>query len=538
MSALKFDFIAIPLCFILLLFYSINLVAEQPCGNEIYLQYIENNPVLKSEFKAINNLIQASETTNRLNGTILEIPIAVTVLHLGEPIGTGTNISDEFILETVRGVNERWRKVTGDGVDMEVQFCLAQYDPQGNSSNGIVRINASSVPNYSQYGISYIGALGEPGADETTIKNLNNWPHNYVYNIWVVNKIAGGWGGFALFPLNGNYANDGTVIIASNMRYSSTTLAHELGHGMGLFHTFQGNGNESICPDNLFCSLQGDWVCDTPPHKKEDCVTTTCSNSPDSLLALTFKNYMSYCSGRNLFTAGQKTRSRNTIFNSSRNQLLNSNACYRPCDTIKTYLALTTCDILSTGNSSDTLKSSYGCDSIIISNTSLLPFPIANFSYTASGLEVAFSNQSLNADTYEWDFGDSIISSEINPTHQYSAPGTYIIRSVANNVCSSDTVIKTITLVTTGINLNNALKPLSIYPNPTNGTFTLDMNITDNESYYIIITNTTGQILEKQKLFAGKQHQIHLNNKIGKGIFQLQIKKENTIIGVTSITVL
>ena len=93
----------------------------------------------------------------------------VHVLHLGEPVGTGTNISVQQIIDAVQGTNERWRKInTTEGVDMEVEFCLAQFDPQGNPSNGIVRKDASGIPNYRQYGISYIGAFRRPGSDDAT----------------------------------------------------------------------------------------------------------------------------------------------------------------------------------------------------------------------------------------------------------------------------------------------------------------------------------------------------------------------------------
>ncbi len=311
----------------LFLYHTATSIAQEdlPCANEIF----QTEQLQDTNF--ITQLIAIQKATNsvnqRINGTILEIPLAVHVLHLGEPVGTGTNISDQQIIDAVQGANERWRKInTTDGVDMEVQFCLAQFDPNGNPSNGIVRIDASGIPFYSEIGMGYIDALlnGIVGADEIVTKNLSNWRHSYVYNIWVVNKIAGGWGGYASFPFpSGEYSTDGTVITTNSIRYSSSTLAHELGHGMGLLHTFQ--GSENGCPSNDLCFLQGDFICDTPPHKKTDCANTTCNNSADSMFS--FKNTMSYCSGRGLFTQGQKDRVRTTIFNSSRNQLLQSQAC-------------------------------------------------------------------------------------------------------------------------------------------------------------------------------------------------------------------
>ncbi|HND82303.1 MAG TPA: M43 family zinc metalloprotease, partial [Chitinophagales bacterium] len=256
---------------------------EYSCANEIFQSIQLKDTAFIRQLTAISN----NTSNNKPTASILEIPIVVHVLHLGEPIGTGSNIADQVIYDAVRGANERWRKLnTTEGVDMEVQFCLAHTDPNGNATNGIVRINASSVPLYRDKGMGYSAEIlnGNFGADELQTKNLSNWRHNFVYNIWVVHKIVGDWGGYAYFPLpNGLDAIDGAVLSANSMRYNSSTLAHELGHAMGLFHTFQ--GSENGCPANDLCFIQGDWICDTPPHKIADCQNSVCNNSADSLFS-------------------------------------------------------------------------------------------------------------------------------------------------------------------------------------------------------------------------------------------------------------
>jgi len=40
---------------------------------------------------------------------------------------------------------------------------------------------------------------------------------------------------------------------------------------------------------------------------------------------------------------------------------------------------------------------------------------------------VYFTNTSSYADSYRWDFGDGILSSEPNPTHYYELPGRYLV---------------------------------------------------------------------------------------------------------------
>lgn len=67
--------------------------------------------------------------------------------------------------------------------------------------------------------------------------------------------------------------------------------------------------------------------------------------------------------------------------------------------------------------------------------------PIALFDTTATGcppLEVQFTNQSLYADEYEWDFGDGNVSNLKDPSHFYNEPGTYTVRLEAKGAGGKD----------------------------------------------------------------------------------------------------
>jgi PKD repeat protein len=57
----------------------------------------------------------------------------------------------------------------------------------------------------------------------------------------------------------------------------------------------------------------------------------------------------------------------------------------------------------------------------------------------STGLEVNFVGSSENATTHFWDFGDGSSSSEENPFHIYSSPGTYTIQHIASSSCGADT---------------------------------------------------------------------------------------------------
>ncbi len=67
--------------------------------------------------------------------------------------------------------------------------------------------------------------------------------------------------------------------------------------------------------------------------------------------------------------------------------------------------------------------------------------PTARFTYIVhqdNGLIINFTNSSLNADTYIWEFGDGSSSAELDPNHEYEASGTYTVSLTATNSGGSD----------------------------------------------------------------------------------------------------
>ncbi len=130
-------------------------------------------------------------------------------------------------------------------------------------------------------------------------------------------------------------------------------------------------------------------------------------------------------------------------------------------------------------------------DQIAISDCSTLPN--AEFSYTVNGMEVSFINESANADTYDWNFGDNQFlpstSTEENPTFSYLTDGSYYVVLTVTNECSSsefETYIDIITDVET-INTEN----ISIYPNPASSM----ININGVNAERIEVINANGQLI-------------------------------------------
>ncbi|WP_299190145.1 PKD domain-containing protein [uncultured Aquimarina sp.] len=90
--------------------------------------------------------------------------------------------------------------------------------------------------------------------------------------------------------------------------------------------------------------------------------------------------------------------------------------------------------------------------------------PIANFEASIDCDQVRFLNTSINTITsVSWDFGDGTTSTELNPTHTYTANGTYTVSLTATNTIGEDTNTKedliTINIASLPENMNQSICP-------------------------------------------------------------------------------
>ncbi len=90
---------------------------------------------------------------------------------------------------------------------------------------------------------------------------LSQYYTNDVINIYFANNVSvGGTAvcGYSQFPPSMDYA-----VIAASCATNGSTLAHELGHYFGLYHT-HGDISQGELVDGSNCAFDGDWICDTP----------------------------------------------------------------------------------------------------------------------------------------------------------------------------------------------------------------------------------------------------------------------------------
>ncbi len=150
--------------------------------------------------------------------------------------------------------------------------------------------------------------------------------------------------------------------------------------------------------------------------------------------------------------------------------------------------------------------------------------PSAAFSFAdTTGLQVSFSNNSANATTYSWDFGDGTTSTENNPVHTYTAGGTFYVKLSAGKCGSQDSTMKTITLGTVGVQSQKSGEMyLKMYPNPTKNELYLKADAELIGSAYVVYDNTGKTVLSGSINSVNKM--IDTGN-LSSGLYLLKVSK-------------
>ncbi len=314
----------------------------------------------------------------RENGqsVVITVPVVFHVLYANST----QNISDAQVQSQLDILNADFRRQNSDqdniwsqAADTEIEFCLASFDPDGASTNGILRVPTS------------VSSFGSNDAMKFTSQGGSDaWPASDYLNYWVCN-LGGGLLGYAQFP-GGSASTDGVVCgyqytgdigTASSPFDLGRTGTHEVGHWLNLRHIW----GDGPCGND-------DFVSDTPESDASNfgCALGHVSCSTTDMV----QNYMDYSDDAcmNVFTAGQATRMQ-ALFapGGARESILNSDGCAPPCevscgctdDTACNFDANAlnddgTCDFSCYG-CTDPLACNYDADATINDNSCIAPNP-------------------------------------------------------------------------------------------------------------------------------------------------------------------
>ena len=326
-------------------------LAQRICGTTEYQQMLEQqDPSIINRREEIEQFTRDFLVSNpQGERAVVTIPVVVHVVYNT----TAENISDAQIQSQITVLNQDFRKLNADAAntpsafaglagDANIQFCLASVDPNGNATNGILRVPTSST----SFGTNNT-------VKSSTSGGSNPWNTGKYLNLWVCD-ISGSILGYAQFP-GGSASTDGVVCDYQYFGTNGTatapfnkgrTATHEVGHWLNLYHIWGDDGTG--CTGS-------DLVTDTPNAGGPNygCPafpTVTCSNGPNGDMHM---NYMDYTDDAcmYMFSNGQIARMQ-ALFatGGSRNGLLTSNGCGTPTPVLcGAITGLTSASITQTG---------------------------------------------------------------------------------------------------------------------------------------------------------------------------------------------
>jgi PKD repeat protein len=157
----------------------------------------------------------------------------------------------------------------------------------------------------------------------------------------------------------------------------------------------------------------------------------------------------------------------------------------------------------------------------------VLPTPEVKFIVRSIDSVVAtFENQSTNATTYRWDFGDGTTSEAYNPpAHTYYRNGNYtVILQALNNTCGAITSHLVPIYVLGTENTEGSF--LSVFPNPTTGFWTLEIKIPLEANVKMAVSNARGQVVKTFSLTTEKTQTFDFSDLLS-GVYFLKFTSKN-----------
>ena len=339
-----------------------------------------------------------------LDGKTYVIQVVMHVVSNSQGAG---NVSDAQVKSQIQILNEDYQALPNShgapGNNASIKFVLARFDPQGHPTTGIDRVTNDTY-------------FSEGDSGTSAMKTALHWDSSKYLNLYSNDLDGQGLLGYATFPWDrakntSNASVDGVVLAYQSVGNNSSfkpydlgaSATHEIGHWLGLFHTFQSGCGTANAP-----YTSGDLLADTTRESTANYHCAVIADGCNDNKNAPIENYMDY--------------SEDACMTTFTNEQINRMRC--------------------------------GINNYRTVNTE----PTAAFSFTNAGLVVTFSNTSTDLESmpsalhYNWDFGDGMTSTDQNPVHTYTVGGNYdVTLEVVDPMSAAGSLKQTVTLAVTTV---------------------------------------------------------------------------------------
>jgi len=287
------------LSFLFIAFFLSNsqlLYAQVPdeCGTTDLMKSIQDRPELYERF--LSQFTSTKVSRGQQNGSTLmyTIPVVVHVVKNNAVM----NVQDADIINMINILNTDFAKLNADTTaipvafkplagSVSIEFCLAQRDPDGFPTNGIVRVNSTHAPFTTSFqSIFEIESSSSGGSDY--------WGGSRYFNIYITDVVSG-IAGFASLGY--------PPAVIDFTAVGSRTITHEMGHSFDLDHIW---GQTSGLISTGHTCADDDGIADTPlqwgPATGIFPVFDSCTTSGNGIMYI---NHMNYAPVRVMFSVGQ-----------------------------------------------------------------------------------------------------------------------------------------------------------------------------------------------------------------------------------------
>ncbi len=260
-----------------------------------------------------------------------EISVIFHVVH--NPNNPAENVSNAQIMALFQELQEDYQLLNADAsmvrggfgftpADCDINFCLATQDPTGTPLTEIGVVRVSTTEDY------YDHANGEENKMKSSATGGSDiWNRNNYLNIWIcdiTNGLNYGTAGYAYRPtptLLPSPSIDG-IVIDYNLGFGSNVLTHEVGHYLGLDHTWGGSGS----------CVSDDGFTDTPntigPADQQAGFFCGMANFQTcGATEVQYENYMDYATGCTYMFTQEQANYMLSILQGIRGSLLLSPGC-------------------------------------------------------------------------------------------------------------------------------------------------------------------------------------------------------------------